>query len=156
MKVLSVNTSRCVGCRICEQWCSYSHHGVISPSKTRIRVLRDLEQQGDVPLVCHQCASPLCIKACPCEALYRDEKNGFVGVAGDKCTGCGLCVEACVHGAIGVDPKGCPVICDLCGGRPQCVVHCPEGALRYLRREFIDREKKLAAARGKGASAHGD
>lgn len=150
MKVISVASQRCVGCRLCEQWCSYSHHGAVSPVKSRIRVLRDLEGEKDIPLVCRQCAVPLCIKACPGAALGRDEKTGAVVVYRDLCTGCGLCVEACPHGAVGVDGAGNPVICDLCGGRPQCAVHCPEGAIKYLRRELTDREKRLSAARRQG------
>ncbi|MFZ5641528.1 MAG: hypothetical protein ACOY4Q_12690 [Bacillota bacterium] len=58
MKVISVNTSRCVGCRICEQWCCYSHHGVISPSKTRILVLRDLELKRTSPLYAASAPTP--------------------------------------------------------------------------------------------------
>jgi Fe-S-cluster-containing hydrogenase component 2 len=152
MKVIRVTSKRCVGCRMCEQWCSYSHHGVVSPALSRIRVLRDLEGEMDIPLVCHQCANPLCIKACPASALSRNTDTGAVVVSHEACVGCGLCVEACPHGAIGVDSEGCPVICDLCGGKPQCMTHCPEGVIRYQRRELADRDfKKIAAQRQGGA-----
>lgn len=150
MKVLDVTITRCVGCRLCEQWCSYYHHGVVSPAKARIRVLRDLEGEKDIPLVCHQCMFPLCIKACPVAALCRDEKTGAISVNHEVCVGCGMCVDACPHGAIGVEPEGYPIICDLCGGQPQCVSHCPEGAIKYQRRELNGREKKMSAARQKG------
>lgn len=150
MKVINVAGSRCVGCRMCEQWCSYSHHGVVNPVRSAVRILRDLEGERDVPLICRQCAVPLCIKACPVAALGRDEKTGAVKVSRDMCVGCGLCVEACPHGAVGVDPEGCPIICDLCGGRPQCAVHCPEGAIKYLKRELADRERRRSAARHQG------
>ncbi|MFZ5646485.1 MAG: 4Fe-4S dicluster domain-containing protein [Bacillota bacterium] len=150
MKVLSVASNRCVGCRLCEQWCSYSHHGTVSPAGARIRILRDLDGERDVPLVCRQCAVPLCTRACPAGALTRDEKTGAVRVDYNACAGCGVCVEACPHGAVGVDRKGYPIICDLCGGCPQCAVHCPEGAIRYLRRELVDRDIKHSAVRRMG------
>lgn len=152
MKVISVADDRCVGCRLCEQWCSYSHYGVVSPVKARIRVFRDLEGERDIPLVCRQCAAPSCIKACPAGALARDEKTGAVLLKIETCTGCSLCVDACPHGAVSVDPAGFPVICDLCGGVPQCAKHCPEGAIRFTRRELTDRDKKLAVAGHKGGN----
>jgi Fe-S-cluster-containing hydrogenase component 2 len=150
MKVISVANNRCVGCRLCEQWCSYFHEGVVKPAKARIRILRDIEGEKDIPLLCRQCSLPLCMKACPVAALSRDEKTGAIIVNREKCVGCGMCVDACPHGAIGVEPEGYPLICDLCGGKPQCIAHCPEGVIRYQRRELIDREKKMSAARQQG------
>lgn len=151
MKVLSVAGNRCVGCRLCEQWCSYSHYGVVSPAKSRIRVLRDVAGEKDIPLVCRQCAAPYCVKACPAGALRRNEKTGAIGLNREACTGCGICVDACPHGAVGVEPEGIPLICDLCGGGlPQCAVHCPEGAIWFQRRELIDREKKVSAGHLQG------
>jgi Fe-S-cluster-containing hydrogenase component 2 len=32
-----------------------------------------------------------------------------------------------------------PLLCDLCGGDPQCVQHCPEGALEYVALDEADR-----------------
>ncbi|KJS03696.1 MAG: hypothetical protein VR68_00960 [Peptococcaceae bacterium BRH_c4a] len=150
MKVISVSVQRCVGCRLCEQWCSYSHNGAVSPTDARIRVLRDLDGERDIPMVCRQCAVPLCAGVCPAGALTRDEKTGAVRVDYNTCAGCGLCVEACPHGAVAVDRNGYPLICDLCGGLPQCAVHCPEGAIRYLRRELVDRDIKISAVRRMG------
>ena len=150
IKVLSVAVNRCVGCRLCEIWCSYSHHGVVSPSRSRIRVLRDLDGEKDVPLVCRQCTAPLCIKACPAGALSRDEVTGVVKVNRDQCAGCLICVEACPRGGIGIDTEGYPLVCDLCGGKPRCAAHCPEGAVKFQRRDLADREKKLNAERSLG------
>lgn len=150
VKVINVAFRRCVGCRLCEQWCSYSHDGRVNPARARIKVLRDLEASRDIPMVCHQCVTPLCIKNCPAGALCRDVKTGAIRLDRRACLGCGLCVEACPHGGVGVDSEGCPLICDLCEGRPQCVSHCPEGALRYLRRDIADRVIKAGVARKAG------
>lgn len=150
VKVISVAGSRCVGCRLCEQWCSYSHDGRVNPARARIRVLRDLELSRDIPMVCRQCANPSCINNCPTGALRREVITGAIRLERGACLGCGLCVEVCPHGGVGVDSEGCPIICDLCEGRPQCVSHCPEGAIRYIRRDLIDRDKKAGVARKSG------
>ena len=47
------------------------------------------------------------------------------------CVGCGLCVDVCKYDAIKIkDQKA--LICDLCNGKPECVLRCPTEALEYL------------------------
>lgn len=133
-KVLFVDERKCIGCRICEQWCSLTHFGVINPAKSCIRIIRDHMNQVDYPYYCHQCEDSPCISACPPKvgALNRDEKTGAIQVDQDKCIGCLRCLKACPHGAIRMYPNEKYVlICDLCGGVPQCVKHCPEKAVQY-------------------------
>jgi Fe-S-cluster-containing hydrogenase component 2 len=36
------------------------------------------------------------------------------------------------------------MICDLCGGDPQCVAHCPERAIQYVSPEEADHLYKTA------------
>jgi len=53
-----------------------------------------------------------------------------------KCTGCGLCVEACAEGAVEIVGGKAKVIRDaLCDGFGACLGECPEGALRIVERE---------------------
>jgi len=133
-KVLYVDQGKCTGCRMCEQWCSLTHFGVINPAKARIRIVRDHFEQVDSSFYCHQCEDAPCINACPpkINALSRDEKTGAVEVDQEKCIGCRRCQKACVHGAIRMHPSEKYVlICDLCGGDPQCLKHCPEKAIQY-------------------------
>jgi len=54
-----------------------------------------------------------------------DEKTGAVIIDEKKCIGCLVCVQACPFGAILVGPGGEVLKCDLCGGDPKCVLHCP-------------------------------
>lgn len=139
MKVLVADKEKCIGCRLCEQWCSLTHFGVTNPAKARIRITR-LEEKGiDVPTICHQCTKAACIASCPTGALERNSKTGAVKLTKDKCTGCRLCMEACPHGAVGMHPTdGYVLICDLCHGNTKCVENCPEGALQYIDVSSVD------------------
>jgi Fe-S-cluster-containing dehydrogenase component len=40
-------------------------------------------------------------------------------------------VTACNYDAIKLDASSRPLICDLCGGEPECVKRCPTNALRF-------------------------
>jgi Fe-S-cluster-containing hydrogenase component 2 len=47
------------------------------------------------------------------------------------CTACGLCQYACPFDAIHMHPsRHIAMICDLCGGDPQCAKYCALGALK--------------------------
>ena len=37
------------------------------------------------------------------------------------------------------------MMCDLCGGHPQCVEWCPEGALELLTQEELDKKVRKVA-----------
>ena len=45
-----------------------------------------------------------CVKACPFEAITMQE-NDLPCVSDEKCTGCGLCVEACPRGILELIPR---------------------------------------------------
>ena len=142
MKVLVADYKKCIGCRICEQWCSITHFNVLNPKKSRISVTRSHSVFNDYPVACHQCVDAPCIEACPdkVKALSRDEKTGAIKVDAEKCIACRLCLKTCPHGAIKVHPtEKYVLICELCGGDPQCVKHCPEQALLFLEREEAGR-----------------
>lgn len=136
-RVLQPLKQRCTGCRICEQWCSFSHYQVTNPTKAMIRIWHNYENASSVPLVCVQCQQPDCISVCPSGALLKNKNTGAVIVNKDNCSGCGLCIKACPNSAIRLHPrKKYALICDLCGGAPQCVKHCPRGALKFTKPEL--------------------
>lgn len=73
----------------------------------------------------------------------------------DKCNGCGLCVEACHEGAIGmVDGKAKLLRDDYCDGLGDCLPVCPTGAISFEVREAAEfdeaavRENKLKKQAG--------
>ena len=54
----------------------------------------------------------------------------------EKCTGCGLCADACHEGAIEmVDGKAKLVREDFCDGFGDCLPNCPAGAITFEERE---------------------
>jgi Fe-S-cluster-containing dehydrogenase component len=84
-------------------------------------------------LACRSCEDAKCVKACPEKALSQAEDTGLILVSEKKCKGCDWCVQACEHGGITINPEtGLAVVCDLCGGEPQCVEFCPEEALEIV------------------------
>lgn len=159
-KVLATYPERCVGCRICEQWCSLRHAGAVNPALSRIVIHRDHRECVNVPVACGQCAKAPCVAACPTDALRRHPDTGGLVLDAEACIGCRLCLEACPRGVIRMDAAaGLPLVCDLCGGDPQCVSHCGEAAVQYLEMNRVEVELRQAyldrTARAQRAQAEG-
>jgi len=47
----------------------------------------------------------------------------------ERCTGCGLCLDACAQGAIALGESGATIDQDLCAGCAACMTACPQGAI---------------------------
>ena len=131
--------SKCSGCRRCEIACSLFHEGRIWPEASRIRVFM-LIPGVEVPHLCVQCEDYPCVEACSVKALSVNQKTGAVVVDKEKCTGCGLCINACPGKIPHIHPtENYALICDLCGGNPQCVKVCQEGGWKAL--TIVEREE---------------
>ncbi len=116
--VYALNLTRCIGCRKCVHACVAENNQSRSPEIQYIRVLEmprgtnDIEQ-GDhhyerasvpsddhfyMPIQCHQCANPPCVKVCPVEATWQ-ESDGITVIDYDWCIGCRYCEAACPYWA---------------------------------------------------------
>jgi Fe-S-cluster-containing dehydrogenase component len=177
--VYALNLSRCVGCRKCVHACVEENNLSRSPEVQYIRVLEmprgtmDLEQGNHhydrptvpdddhfyMPIQCHQCAKPPCVKVCPVEATWQ-EPDGITVIDYDWCIGCRYCEAACPYWARrfnfkdpgleskDVNPdmaylsnrprkKGVMEKCTYClqrtreGRLPACLEVCPVGARKF-------------------------
>ncbi|MCL5263715.1 MAG: TIGR04076 family protein [Chloroflexi bacterium] len=127
-----VDAAVCSGCRACEMICSFTHESVFSPELSRVQVAKDEPAGKDTPFVCRQCGNARCLEVCPKNALRRHPTTKAVLVDQSTCSGCGLCAEACPFEVVRMHPlTKVPLLCDLCGGDPQCVPRCVTGALWY-------------------------
>jgi ferredoxin len=69
-------------------------------------------------------------------------KRTIIKIDQDKCVGCGLCVNACQEGAIGmVDGKATLLRDDYCDGLGNCLPVCPTGAISFEEREALEFNK---------------
>ena len=86
-----------------------------------------------------------CIDVCPTQALRWHLENGAVELLPERCDNNGKCVDICptkviIHSEAGLTFEDghsldwYPVICDLCGGAPECARICPTGAIFIAQR----------------------
>ena len=137
--------SRCTGCRTCTISCKDWYDVPPGPAKW----LKVYEyEKGSFPdlrihfqwVPCFHCENPVCVDACPFEALYKEATYGAVLVDEEKCQGSRLCWQACPYGAIayesdewGAKAQKCTMCIDRLeqGMQPSCVESCPMRALDF-------------------------
>ena len=77
-------------------------------------------------------------------------KRKIIRINEDKCTGCGLCVDACHEGALQmVDGKARLVSESYCDGLGDCLPECPSGAITIEEREAEAYNKEAVEERMK-------
>ena len=116
---IKITKEKCSGCRICELICSLFHLDVMNPMKSAVRIHDDdLGTSMKTPVLCRQCKKMTCLDG---EGIDESgEKAKFIWEI-DR-------AERCPFNSLQVF-AGQSYHCDLCGGRPQCVLHCTTGAL---------------------------
>lgn len=188
--VYALNLSRCIGCRKCVHACVAENNQSRDPEIQYIRVLEmpngtlDLTESNHeydpelvpregyfyMPVQCHQCRDPYCVKACPVEATWQ-EPDGITVIDYDWCIGCRYCMAACPYWArrfnfekpklnaeqINTDmsylgnrprPRGVVEKCHFClqrvreGRYPACLEACPTGSRKFG--NILDPDSEIA------------
>ena len=140
MKRIVAKEEFCIGCGLCEVYCTVQH----SKSKDIIkaytredprplgRVRLEVNKPVSFAVQCRHCEDAPCVTACLSGAMKKDKHTGLVVHDSEKCMGCWTCIMVCPYGAIKMDTSGKVVSkCDFCSGLdvPACVANCPNGAL---------------------------
>jgi Fe-S-cluster-containing dehydrogenase component len=177
--VYALNLTRCIGCRRCVHACVAENNQSRSPEIQYIRVVKmphgtlDVEKGNHnyaqekvpeegyfyMPVQCHQCKNPPCVRVCPVEATWQ-EPDGITVIDYDWCIGCRYCEAACPYWArrfnftkpsipkdkVNPDmsylgnrprPRGVMEKCHFClqrtraGRYPACLEVCPVGARKF-------------------------
>ena len=145
MKIVTMDPSKCVGCRNCEYACAFQRTDDFQRKDSMIRMNFYPEQRFCMPLTCFHCAEAFCMEVCPAGAIKRDSGTGAVIIDAKLCAGCKMCMLACPFGNIHFDSKAkVSLKCDLCGGEPNCVKFCISGALQYLDEEESYCDKRIS------------
>ncbi len=140
-KTFFIRAEACTGCGMCQLACSMVKEQQAYPARARVSIERFVMDGLMVPHICLNCKNPPCMSACRRGAIVKDAETGWVTINREKCNNCGLCVAACPFSAIVVAPDDEVILCDVCGGDPQCAAMCPTGAI-----QFADRDRGAAGS----------
>jgi formate dehydrogenase iron-sulfur subunit len=158
-KAMLYDSSKCVGCRACQNACKQWNHQPaesngyeeiydnpqdLSPDTWTLIKYAETSISGDLLLCkyqCMHCSDAACVKVCPTGALTH-HPMGFVNFNQDLCSGCGYCVEFCpfhvprIQGNT-ITGKTFMQKCTFCANRvtngreTACSDACPTGALVF-------------------------
>jgi anaerobic dimethyl sulfoxide reductase subunit B len=150
--------TRCTGCSACRVACK-DWHDIPAGSENWMRVLYNEKGIFPKPFVsyliapCWHCLKPVCIPACPVEAITKRDQDGIVLVDSQACLGNEACDEKCLKACPydapqfgpeqGAKMRKCTYCLDriLQGKLPNCIEACPvraldAGPLRELEEQY--------------------
>ena len=152
--------TRCTGCYTCIVACKDWHDIPAGPASWVHITATEKGTFPDVSLSylfssCLHCAEPICIKACPVDAITKRQEDGIVVVDREVCIGGEKCKFACRTACpydvpqFEAEPNPKMQKCDLClerwseNKKPICVDACPmraldAGPLDELKAEYGD------------------
>lgn len=128
-----IDERACSGCNLCVQACSLRYNGTCSYNAF-IKITREEKSSAFFIKHCAVCETFDCVESCEAGALEMDKELGIVRVNIDLCVGCGTCEDACQYN-FPKEKDESIMMCDYCGGEPECVSICPTGALQFNQAE---------------------
>lgn len=163
------DTTKCIGCRACQNACKGWNGNPIEPDPTGLydapfelsadtwTLIQLYEEGSESSFVKHQCMHclhPACVSACPVHALQKTAE-GPVTYDPKRCIGCRYCMVACPFNVPRFEwDEVIPVVakCTFCNDRlavgdgPACAEACPTNALIWGHRGELlaEAERRLA------------
>jgi Fe-S-cluster-containing dehydrogenase component len=161
-KVFVIDVLKCSGCYSCQMACKDEHAGndwlpyaKAQPDTGQFWIKVQEKTCGSTPKVrvnytpvlCNHCKNAACMKVCPSGAIFKRD-DGLVLIDPQRCSGCGVCVDACPYHVIYFNEQlkiaqkctGCAHLLDSGKALPRCVEVCPTDALRFGEEEELRAE----------------
>jgi formate dehydrogenase iron-sulfur subunit len=173
-KGVLVDTTRCIGCRSCEEACAAAHDLPVpdtadesvmnekrDTSTTQLTVVNRYQTDKGIIFVkkqCMHCGQPACVAACIVKAMKKNEEGPVTWET--NCMGCRYCMVSCPFDIPKFEYNSWnPKIqkCNLCweqgftkGETPACVDACPTKTLLFgNKRELVAEARRRIYAEPK-------
>lgn len=175
-----VDTTKCIGCRLCQGACQQKNNLPALPEKIRANETYPAQLSATalthvefyktggsdaapvftgIKRQCMHCLEPACAAVCPVGAIVKTPL-GPVTYDAEKCLGCRYCMAACPFNIPKFEwdsPNPRIAKCTMCADRiaqgqlPACVDACPTGALKFgTRQELVAEAQARIAANPDG------